>query len=74
MEESKSWEYEDFELDNRETNLMRTICGDFKGKMDFSEKTDLSKNIALYFGIAAGGRRKHSNCLPETIVHTIWKS
>lgn len=53
-----SWEYEDFEFDNRVTNLMWTICGNYGEEMNQTEKTDLSQNIALYFGIMAGGRRK----------------
>lgn len=55
------WEYEDFEFDNRVSNLMWTICGDYEESMNASEKTNLSKNIALYFGVTAGGRRKFVN-------------
>lgn len=56
-----TWEYEDFEFDNRVSNLMWTICGDYEQAMSTSEKTNLSKNIALYFGVTAGGRRKFIN-------------
>lgn len=58
MGENLHWEYDDFEFDNRVTNLMWTICGDYKEQMSTAEKTNLSKNIALYYGITAGGRRR----------------
>ncbi|MEG0495122.1 MAG: hypothetical protein RR564_02520 [Eubacterium sp.] len=61
MEENLHWEYDDFEFDNRVSNLMWTICGDYDEQMNIDEKTNLSKNIALYYGITAGGRRKHIN-------------
>lgn len=57
MDENIQWEYDDYEFDNRVTNLMWTICGDYKEQMNTAEKTNLSKNIALYYGITAGGRR-----------------
>ncbi|KNZ41033.1 hypothetical protein [Acetobacterium bakii] len=53
------WEYEDYEFDNRVINLMWTICGNYEAEMSRNEKTNLSKNAALYFGIIAGGRRKY---------------
>ena len=59
MGENNYWEYEEFEFDNRVTNLMWTVCGDYSAQMALSEKTALSKNIALYYGITAGGRRKY---------------
>ncbi|MDO4288834.1 MAG: hypothetical protein Q4C55_06565 [Eubacterium sp.] len=59
MGETTYWEYEEFEFDNRVTNLMWTVCGDYTAQMALSEKTAMSKNIALYYGITAGGRRKH---------------
>ena len=59
MGENTYWEYEEFEFDNRVTNLMWTICGDYSAQMDLSEKTSLSKEIALYYGITAGARRKY---------------
>lgn len=58
MNENIHWEYDDCEFDNRVSNLMWTICGDYTAQMGPKEKASLSKNIALYYGIMAGGRRK----------------
>lgn len=58
MDETRQWEYDDGEFDNRVTNLMWTICGDYSTRMDQKEKINLSQNSALYYGITAGGRRK----------------
>ena len=58
MNENIHWEYDDCEFDNRVSNLMWTICGDYTAQMGPKEKTSLTKNIALYYGIMAGGRRK----------------
>ena len=58
MDENVHWEYDDCEFDNRVSNLMWTICGDYTTQMGSKEKTSLSKNIALYYGIMAGGRRR----------------
>ena len=41
MGENLHWEYDDFEFDNRVTNLMWTICGDYKEQMSTAEKTNL---------------------------------
>ncbi|KNZ40634.1 hypothetical protein [Acetobacterium bakii] len=59
MKETFRWEYEDFEFDNRVSNLMWTVCGDYKAKISADEKSATSKEVALYHGIAAGSRRKY---------------
>ena len=52
------WTYDDYEFDNRVVNLMWTVCGDYTEEMSSEEKTALSKNAALYYGITAGSRRR----------------
>jgi hypothetical protein len=58
MDDSK-WIYEDYEFDNRISNLMWTIAGDYDENMDRGEKSFISKNVALYHAVTAGGRRKY---------------
>ncbi|MGV8906600.1 MAG: cobaltochelatase CobT-related protein [Acetobacterium sp.] len=53
------WIYENYEFDNRITNLMWTISGDYDENMDSGEKSFISKNVALYHAVTAGGRRKY---------------
>ena len=53
------WIYEDYEFDNRITNLMWTISGDYDENMDRGEKNFISENVALYHAVTAGGRRKY---------------
>ncbi|MBC3803698.1 nitric oxide reductase activation-like protein [Acetobacterium fimetarium] len=57
MKDAK-WIYEDYEFDNRITNLMWTISGDYDENMDRGEKSFISENVALYHAVTAGGRRK----------------
>lgn len=52
-------ESEDFEFDNRVSNLIWTICGNYGDEMPRNEKANRSKFNALYFGIIAGARRKY---------------
>ena len=59
MAEDKQWIYGDVDFDNRVTNLMWTISGNYDENMDAGERSALSKNVALYQGITAGGRRKY---------------
>ena len=58
MKDAK-WIYENYEFDNRITNLMWTISGDYDENMDSGEKSFISKNVALYHAVTAGGRRKY---------------
>ncbi|WP_296561873.1 nitric oxide reductase activation-like protein [uncultured Acetobacterium sp.] len=60
MKDAK-WMYEDYEFDNRIANLMWTISGDYDENMDSGEKSFISKNVALYHAVTAGGRRKYIN-------------
>lgn len=60
MKDAK-WIYEDYEFDNRVANLMWTISGDYDENMDSGEKSFISKNVALYHAVTAGGRRKYIN-------------
>ncbi|AFA47177.1 cobaltochelatase CobT-related protein [Acetobacterium woodii] len=55
------WIYEDYEFDNRIANLMWTVSGDYNENMDSGEKSFISKNVALYHAVTAGGRRKYIN-------------
>jgi len=55
------WMYEDYEFDNRVANLMWTVSGDYDENMDSGEKSFISKNVALYHAVTAGGRRKYIN-------------
>lgn len=55
---SEKWIYEDLDFDNRVTNLMWTVSGNYEENIDAGEKSFISKNVALYHGITAGGRRK----------------
>jgi len=57
LKDSK-WIYENYEFDNRITNLMWTISGDYDENMDSGEKSFISENVALYHAVTAGGRRK----------------
>lgn len=52
------WEYDDLDFDNRVINLMWTVCGNYEAQMEGDEKTGISKQAALYYGITAGGRRR----------------
>jgi len=52
------WIYEDYEFDNRISNLMWTVSGDYDENMDSGEKSYISENVALYHAVTAGGRRK----------------
>ncbi|MEG1185083.1 MAG: nitric oxide reductase activation-like protein [Eubacterium sp.] len=61
MSDKKNWVYDDLDFDNRVTNLMWTISGDYEENMDVGEKSFISKDVALYQGITAGGRRKYIN-------------
>ncbi len=47
MGENLHWEYDDFEFDNRVTNLMWTICGDYKEQMSSRRKPTFQKYCAL---------------------------
>lgn len=38
MDETRQWEYDDGEFDNRVTNLAWTICGDYSTRMDQKRK------------------------------------
>jgi len=58
LKDSK-WIYENYEFDNRITNLMWTISGDYDENMDSGEKSFISENVALYHAVTAGGRRKY---------------
>ncbi|MDD3305909.1 MAG: nitric oxide reductase activation-like protein [Acetobacterium sp.] len=60
MKDAK-WMYEDYEFDNRVANLMWTVSGDYDENMDSGEKSFISKNVALYHAVTAGGRRKYIN-------------
>lgn len=53
------WIYNDYEFDNRVNNLSWTISGMYNEDIDVSEKEYLSKDVALYFAIIAGARRKY---------------
>jgi hypothetical protein len=55
------WIYEDYEFDNRISNLMWTVSGDYDENMDSGEKSFISKDVALYHAVTAGGRRKFIN-------------
>lgn len=55
------WIYEDYEFDNRIANLMWTVSGDYNENMDSGEKSFISRNVALYHAVTAGGRRKYIN-------------
>lgn len=55
------WIYENYEFDNRISNLMWTISGDYDENMDLGEKSFISENVALYHAVTAGGRRKYIN-------------
>ena len=57
MKDAK-WIYEDYEFDNRISNLMWTVSGDYDENMDSGEKSYISENVALYHAVTAGGRRK----------------
>lgn len=56
---SDKWVYEDLDFDNRVSNMMWTISGRYDENMDVGEKSFISRNVALYHGITAGGRRKY---------------
>ena len=58
MKDAK-WIHENHEFDNRITNLMWTISGDYDEDMDKGEKSGISENVALYHAVTAGGRRKY---------------
>lgn len=60
MKDAK-WIYQDYEFDNRVSNLMWTVSGDYDENMDVGEKSFISKNVALYHAVTAGGRRKFIN-------------
>ncbi|MBU4440708.1 MAG: nitric oxide reductase activation-like protein, partial [Firmicutes bacterium] len=60
MKDAK-WIYEDYEFDNRISNLMWTVSGDYDENMDSGEKSFISENVALYHAVTAGGRRKYIN-------------
>ena len=57
--ESKKWIYENYEFDNRVSNLMWTVSGDYDDNMDRGEKSFISEDVALYHAVTAGGRRKY---------------
>ncbi len=59
MGKDKEWIYEDMDFDSRVTNMMWTISGNYDENMDAGERSYLSKDVALYQGITAGGRRKY---------------
>lgn len=59
MGDLKKWVYDDMDFDNRVSNLMWTISGNYDENMDAGEKSAISKDVALYQGITAGGRRKY---------------
>lgn len=59
MSENTSWIYNNYEFENRVNNLSWTISGMYDEDMDRSEKDYCSKDVSLYFGIVAGGRRKY---------------
>ena len=61
MTEPAKWVYDDLDFDNRVTNLMWTISGNYDENMDAGEKSFISRDVALYQGITAGGRRKYIN-------------
>lgn len=46
-------------MDNRIDNLMWTISGDYAETMDSGEMSFISTNVALYYAVTAGGRRKY---------------
>lgn len=46
-------------MDNRIDNLMWTIAGDYDENIDSGEKSFISKNVALYHAVTAGGRRRY---------------
>lgn len=72
MSSTFKWEYDDYEFDNRVSNLMWTICGDYRAKMSKDEKHFKgSKEVALYQGITAGGRRKY---LDWPLINTYFSS
>ena len=46
-------------MDNRIDNLMWTISGDYADTIDSGEMSFISKNVALYYAVTAGARRKY---------------
>ncbi len=54
------WIYGDYDFENRLTNLMWTICGDYKASFEKTEKLSTkSKDLGLYYAAKAGARRKY---------------
>lgn len=57
--EIMKWIYNDYEFDNRVNNLAWTVSGVYSEDIDTSEKEYYSKDVALYFAIISGARRKY---------------
>lgn len=55
------WIYNDYEFDNRVNNLSWTVSGTYDEDIDTTEKEYSSKDVALYFAIISGARRKYVN-------------
>ncbi|AOY77870.1 cobaltochelatase CobT-related protein [Clostridium formicaceticum] len=70
------WIYGEYDLENRLTNLMWTICGDYDQELDELEKfTKTSKDLAVYYAAKAGARRKYIdwNMIKKYLKHRIQK-
>ncbi|AKL94746.1 nitric oxide reductase activation protein [Clostridium aceticum] len=71
-----NWIYGEYDFENRLTNLMWTICGDYDQELDELEKfTKTSKDLAVYYAAKAGARRKYIdwNMIKKYLKHRIQK-
>ncbi|MGL4605918.1 MAG: hypothetical protein ACRCU3_00415 [Eubacteriaceae bacterium] len=60
MSKNFQGQWNDYENNNRINNLLWTVSGDYSAFMSEKEKIQYaSKEIALYYGIMAGARRKY---------------
>ncbi|MEG2418200.1 MAG: hypothetical protein RSB35_04765, partial [Eubacterium sp.] len=58
MADGSKWLTDTPEIDNRISNMMWTISGNYDDGVDAGEKSRISPEVALYYGITAGGRRR----------------
>ncbi|MTI56292.1 cobaltochelatase CobT-related protein [Geosporobacter ferrireducens] len=68
------WIYGEYDFENRLTNLMWTVCGDYDQELDELEKfTKTSKDLAVYYAAKAGARRKYIdwNLIKKYLNHRI---
>ncbi|SNT28175.1 Cobalamin biosynthesis protein CobT VWA domain-containing protein [Anaerovirgula multivorans] len=69
-----NWIYGEYDFENRLTNLMWTICGDYDQELDELERfTKTSKDLAVYYAAKAGARRKYIdwNMIKKYLNHRI---